>query len=365
MFLKSANRAKSARALLLSIGTALGLMLLPLTSLLIVSAAPASQGSVFSGNSQSGVVNSTLSSPLVVVALDADGNAVQNALVEWSIQDHPANATGHAVSSASVMTDAEGHASVTFTLGNMPGTYQVAAMIEGTANPVIFIETAQAAVITQPNFISPANNQVIAHLGTTLTWENPVGTAQYEIRVLPANSDGPAINLIRNVETSYTIEAPVFGTGNYVMLPGMTYTWMIRTTPMGGPVAEGSWGPWTQRTFRTPIQSSSTISLHQFMSGGTVVGSITPTLQWSDSNTELFYYEVQVSADANFDSSIGAPFLYWELRHGGMTTPMNSYTIPGQYPLEHAKNYFWRVRPRVQGDGIAVDWSAAAMFRTP
>jgi len=365
MFLKSVKRAKGARALLLSLGTALGLLLLPLTSLLIASAAPAAQGSIFSGNSQSGVVNSTLSSPLVVVALDADGHAVENATVEWSILDYPANASGQAVSSASVMTDAEGHASVTFTLGSMPGTYEVSAMIEGTASPVVFVETAQAAVTTQPNLISPGNGQVIAHLGTTLAWENPSGTAQYEIRVLPANNDGPAINLIRNVETSYTIEAPVFGSGNYVMLPGMTYTWMVRTTPMGGPVAEASWGPWTQRTFKTPAMSSSTISLHEFMSGGTVVGSVTPTLQWSDSNSELFYYEIQVSTDANFDSSIGSPFLYWELRHGGLTTPMNSYTIPAQYPLEHAQSYFWRVRPRVQGDGIAVNWSAAAMFRTP
>jgi len=364
MIPKSVKRADNARALLLSIGTALGLALLPFT-LLIASAAPAAQGSVFSGSSQRGMVGTTLSSPLVVAARDADGNAAANALVTWSVIDHPSNSTDGVISNASAMTDADGHASAKYTLGDMPGDYEIGARIEGVANPVVFVETAQAGVLLQPTLTSPSNAQVISHLGTTLTWDNPDGAAQYELRVVPANNDGPAIDLIRNIESSYTIEAPAFGSGNYVMLPGMTYTWQIRTTAMSGTVPEASWGPWVQRTFKTPVIGSNSISLSQFMSGGVTVSSTTPTLTWSNSNSEIFYYEVQVSADANFSSSIGSPFLYWELRHGGMTTPMNSYTIPAQYALQHAKDYFWRVRPRVQGDGVAVDWSATSMFRTP
>lgn len=75
--------------------------------------------------------------------------------------------------------------------------------------------------------------------------------------------------------------------------------------------------------------------------------------------------EVQVSRDPAFGADPGAPFLYWELRHGGITNPPNSYSIPEQYPLEPGTTYHWRVRPRVQGDGTAVGWSESWSFRTP
>jgi hypothetical protein len=44
---------------------------------------------------------------------------------------------------------------------------------------------------------------------------------------------------------------------------------------------------------------------------------------------------------------------------------MNSYTIPSGFPLEGSHTYFWRVRPRIQGDGQPVGWNTAASFRTP
>jgi len=53
------------------------------------------------------------------------------------------------------------------------------------------------------------------------------------------------------------------------------------------------------------------------------------------------------------------------LRHGGVTVPNNSYQIPSAFPLEAGTTYFWRVRPRVQGDGTALPWPALSSFRTP
>ena len=148
------------------------------------------------------------------------------------------------------------------------------------------------------------------------------------------------------------------------MLPGMTYTWRVRMTYANTALSESSllWGPWSQPfTFKTPPPSISTIALAS-PANGSVVSNSTPTLQWSNSDSSIFYYEVQVSKDPKFGSN--SP-LYWELRHGGVTTPQNSYTVPNGYPLEPATTYYWRVRPRVQGDGSPVDWSPNWTFRAP
>lgn len=57
--------------------------------------------------------------------------------------------------------------------------------------------------------------------------------------------------------------------------------------------------------------------------------------------------------------------VYWNLVHGGVTTPQNSWRVPEAYPLVGGATYYWRVRPRVQGDGLAVDWSDKWRFVTP
>ena len=51
------------------------------------------------------------------------------------------------------------------------------------------------------------------------------------------------------------------------------------------------------------------------------MASLTPKLQWDNANTAVFYYEVQVSKDPEFGPNA---FLYWELVHGGASTPLNS-----------------------------------------
>jgi len=39
---------------------------------------------------------------------------------------------------------------------------------------------------------------------------------------------------------------------------------------------------------------------------------------------------------------------------GGGATPVNSWQTP---VLQHEATYYWRLRPRVQGDGTPVAWS--------
>jgi hypothetical protein len=80
-------------------------------------------------------------------------------------------------------------------------------------------------------------------------------------------------------------------------------------------------------------------------------------LQWVPSNNAIFYWEVQVSGDDRFDTnpSTATSFVWWNLVHGGVSTPAYSWTSP---KLPRWKPMYWRVRPRIQGDGMPLPWSS-------
>jgi hypothetical protein len=122
-----------------------------------------------------------------------------------------------------------------------------------------------------------------------------------------------------------------------------------------------SWSERSTRKFRTPRVDNPAITAIS-PSAGEMVTTRSPILQWATPRGDIYYYEVQASKDPDFGP--GA-FLYFELRHGGVTTPRNSYTIPAAFPLEQGISYYWRVRPRVQGDGAPVQWSPVFSFNTP
>ena len=212
-----------------------------------------------------------------------------------------------------------------------------------------------------PTLTSPAEGSTLAGFGVTLSWVNPPGTTQYQLQLIPANNDGPGVNIVRNVESNFTIPSPPLW---YGILPGMTYTWQVRTTTVAV-ATEADWTAWSVRTFRSPAATSSSISPVSPTLGSNV-GTLTPTLRWSDPNSAIYYYEVQVSEDPTFDTdpTTATAMVYWELRHGGITNPLNSYTIPSQFPLKLDTAYHWRVRPRVQGDGTPVAWSQTWSFKT-
>ena len=210
----------------------------------------------------------------------------------------------------------------------------------------------------------PANGAQLDTFAPTLSWTVAPGSGvtQTHLQVSPANNDGPGIDLVLGTsDTSFAIPAPPAW---YGLLPGMTYTWRVRASDSAAAVdlADPSWSDWSApSSFRTPPVDAGTLTLTTPPSGAAVTNA-TPTLVWSDSHPNAWYYEVQVSKDPAFGS--GA-FLYWELRHGGVTSPPRSYTIPAAFPLESGTRYSWRVRPRVQGDGVPVAWSAPATFTTP
>src|SRR5207244_2498935 len=150
----------------------------------------------------------------------------------------------------------------------------------------------------------------------------------------------------------------------YVMLPGMTYTWRVRTSNavVGLSETDSGWSQWgLGGGFQTAAPTSATIS-SLAPTKDSVVETKTPALEWTNTNPRIFYYEVQLSRDRAFGPDA---FLYFELRHAGVTQPPSSYTVPVAFPLETSSTYYWRVRPRVQGDGVPVAWSEVWSFRTP
>jgi galactose oxidase-like protein/Big-like domain-containing protein/Kelch motif protein len=89
------------------------------------------------GDQQIGTVGLALANQLVVLVTDANNNAVPGVTVTWQAQG------GGSVSSQTVKTGSDGHASVTRTLGPTPGQQTTTATVSGlNGSPVTFTATA-------------------------------------------------------------------------------------------------------------------------------------------------------------------------------------------------------------------------------
>ena len=91
-----------------------------------------------SGDAQAGVAGRALREPLVVAAADARGNPIPGLALQFSVTQG-----GGQVDAAQATTDAEGKASVTYTLGATPGSaQQVTVAAAGSAITATFNATA-------------------------------------------------------------------------------------------------------------------------------------------------------------------------------------------------------------------------------
>lgn len=221
--------------------------------------------------------------------------------------------------------------------------------------------TIGTTVITAaPVPTAPANASQLSTMTTTLMWSNPPTTTQVHLQLVPANNDGPGLNLILGNTSSFAVPAPP---NWYGLLPGMSYTWRARTTakPESAQENDTSWGPWsTDRTFRTPVRGGSLLTAVS-PSNGAIVPATSQILQWQNGDSDVFYYEIQVSPDANFGEQGAIASVWTNLVHGGVSIPANSWLTP---PMIEKTAYFWRVRPRVQGDGTPAAWSQTFSFNT-
>ena len=208
--------------------------------------------------------------------------------------------------------------------------------------------SAVRAAPAAPSLTSPPDGAVLTSFGPALTWTNPPGVTQYHLQVLPSNNDGPGVDLqVGSPGTSFRVPPPPQW---YGLLPDMTYAWRVRVSnaPTAVDPDHPSWSPWAVGVFRTPRVTADTIT-PVAPAPGAVVDTLAPTLQWANSRKDLYYYEVQLSRDREFttDPATAPAMVYWELRHGGVTAPPNSYTVPADFLLEPATEYYWRVRPQI------------------
>jgi hypothetical protein len=131
--------------------------------------------------------------------------------------------------------------------------------------------------------------------------------------------------------------------------------WRVRAN---GPAGSGAWSRTRHFFSANPPGVPSLLS----PAAGATVSNNKPTLDWSDSSPAATYYEVQISADANFTAVLG--------RGRGGSVNLSTYTI--ETALSPATTYFWRVRAVSGGfssggaNGAQFSqWSAVRSFRTP
>jgi len=248
---------------------------------------------------------------------------------------------------------------------------------------------------------SPPEGVTLATLRADLVWEQfGPDVTQMQFQMIPFNNDGPAVNIIRGDLQQrryniFTVPEPRItqkelagadSATNLTTLPDMTYTWRVRasTSPTAtDPTRNDTWGSWSERRFRTPsvswekidpIEPAQMMGLYGVDSSDPMpqVDSLTPRLRWINidrgwGESATFYYEVQVSRDPNFRTEPGRAIypVQWQLINGGATNPLNTYRVPTEYPLDGNSIYYWRVRPRVQGDGRPTPWGRTWDFKTP
>ena len=222
-----------------------------------------------------------------------------------------------------------------------------------------------AAAPAAPTLLSPIGGVTLTSFGAALQWTNPSGATQIHIQVIPYHNDGPSVDVhLDTGRESFWVPSPPDW---YGLLPDMTYTWRVQVSDAARFVSLGdaSWSPWAEAHFRTPNASSFLISAIS-PAQNAVVDTLVPTLRWSNGQYGVFYYELQLSKDQTFntDPATATAIVYWMLIHGGVTQPSNSYTVPEGFYIERGTRYYWRVRPRVQGNGTAVTWSQTFVFNT-
>lgn len=313
---------------------------------------------------------------ILVTPKAADGSLLKNITVYLAYLEK--DASGKSVEGTKFHYNSTGNTG-TAILDVTPGNYVMSYNI-GSATTRRFGVPAFSATVTmsdgvnitgfQPSWQNPSvpslqtlSGQNLSQMSVILNWTLSQGATQYQVQVTPANNDGPAIDLIRAPEQSFTVAAPKMGQGNYVLLPDMTYSWRVRASNASWPAYSGDvgWSPWSEfRTFRTPNATSDTIT-SVFPPDNAELAGRTAQLRWTNSNASIFYYEVQVSSDPTFGEGGPVAAVWHNLVHGGVLNPLNSWLTPG---LQPNLRYYWRVRPRVQGDGSPVAWSQSWSFQT-
>ena len=139
-----------------------------------------------SGDSQSGVTGDTLMNPFVVQVRDQRSHPLEGTTVQFTLLTG-----GGSLSTTTAITDANGRAESTLTLGNEPGTNTIQVSVEGVSQTVIFTAEAIAPIPTMLETVSGNNQSGLT--GDSLT--NP-----FVVQVLAQNG-----NPLRGAAVQFTL----------------------------------------------------------------------------------------------------------------------------------------------------------------
>gem|GEM_PF-2838273 len=178
-------------------------------------AGPAASIAATAGNNQSKMISAPIDHPLIVRVTNSDGYSVSGVSVSFSITGAPAGASGQSLSTATAVTNSDGQASTTLTLGNKGGTYLVTASSAGlVGSPLTFTAIAMNPAPTlfnlSTNRAGKGSRINLSLLGSNLI--EGVTTASFgaDISVNTLSVPGPAQ---MNLNISIGANAPI-GTRN-------------------------------------------------------------------------------------------------------------------------------------------------------
>jgi hypothetical protein len=109
--------------------------------------------------------------PFLVRVVDAGNNPVSGITVSFAITSIPTGATGQSLSTASMISDADGLTTTTLTIGNLTGTYIVQASAVGLSNsPLNYTVTAVSGIasIAVKTFLQGPYNTGTGFMNLTL-----------------------------------------------------------------------------------------------------------------------------------------------------------------------------------------------------
>lgn len=238
-------------------------------------------------------------------------------------------------------------------------------------------------------------DKVTGKKGVSIPLTLPPTATQLRYGVYPSSSpttgmpDGPAIEMIvgdprvmADIKNNgrLFIDAPKMGEGPYTLLPG-EYNFKICDSEELKSVSWlplAQWEPLIQiwpgglsiqkrcvdGKFDTRDANFSAATLQAVnLAKGEIYNGKTARLQWADANNTIFLYDVQVAGNQRFDTNPAtADTFVWENTiHGGVARPNDTWKTP---PLTPDTAYFWRVRPRVQGQNVPTAWGPTWTFKT-
>jgi hypothetical protein len=207
--------------------TSSGLSGSPATFSILANAGPAYRLAQTSGDNQSGLTNTILPQPLVVVVSDSFGNPVFGSTVRFAVVNKPLGAVNDSLTSPVAVTDSQGLAQTYLRLGDKAGVYTVQAIDSGLqGSPVNFSATAISTVAARLEEVSGNNqtdtvNTVVENPFVVLVSDasgNPVSgtTVNFQITSAPPGATSQSLSVTTAVSDSLGRASTVLTLGQKV-----------------------------------------------------------------------------------------------------------------------------------------------------